>query len=205
MRFLSRARSLVETGSVAFAERVGWLTDVDEKVVNSYLDLAGLTNPSIQRLREATEVHTYKTHAPVIQVPATASGSPKINSDLIAARIEPWLAANRRFHTVLVVVTAAIFGAGVAVILMGFVGQNPYVIGAGILWEGILYWPVREFPAVRREQMILQTVPVIVSTLRPSEAAAEIRKLLQLSGHGDQINPIFPREQLLKIAAELDE
>ncbi|HLJ88547.1 MAG TPA: hypothetical protein VKZ53_17130 [Candidatus Angelobacter sp.] len=102
-----------------------------------------------------------------------------ISLDHVNKRVDEALAANRRTEAIIIMMASGIFVLGVAIILLGYWQRNPYVAGAALLFQGLLYWPIKEVLKLRRDNLILQTVPTIVSTLPPKECADEIRKMLK--------------------------
>jgi hypothetical protein len=73
---------------------------------------------------------------------------------------------------------AGIFTIGVAVLLLGYFASNVYVAGGSALISGFLYWPIREILKLRRDNLVLQVVPVMVAQLGPADLASEIKKTL---------------------------
>jgi hypothetical protein len=51
--------------------------------------------------------------------------------------------------------------------------------GPSVVLQGFLYWPIREILRLRRDNLVLQTVPSIISGLPQKEAAIEIIKMLR--------------------------
>jgi hypothetical protein len=70
------------------------------------------------------------------------------------------------------------FLLGLAIIVTGFWFRNHYITAGATLTQGFLYWPINEILKLRRDNIILQTTPVIVSALDSKAAADEIKKLL---------------------------
>src|SRR5689334_3311249 len=108
-----------------------------------------------------------------------AAASDVINLDHVNKRVDEALAANRRTEVIIIVMAAGIFLLGSAATVLGYWHRNPYVGSAAVLFQGLLYWPIKEILKLRRDNLVLQTVPAIVSTLPPRECAHEIRKMLQ--------------------------
>jgi hypothetical protein len=93
-------------------------------------------------------------------------------------RVDKALADNRRAESVIVGMTAAIFLLGVAVVVIAYWRMDPYLGTGALLLQGLIYWPVKKVLALRRENLLLQTLPVLVSMLPPKEAAQAISKAL---------------------------
>jgi hypothetical protein len=95
----------------------------------------------------------------------------------INSRVDGALRENRRTEYTVIAMALGIFVSGAMVLLLAYWQQNPFVVGGGILLNGLLYWPIREVLKLRRVNVVLQLFPVILGALSPDEAAAEIRKL----------------------------
>src|SRR5258708_4312716 len=108
-------------------------------------------------------------------MPATSRG---VDPTFVNQRVDEALASNRRTEKVIIAMASAIFILGASVLMLGYWRQNVYVGGATALFQGFLIWPIRETLRLRRENLALQVVPIIVSSLPPREAAIEIRKML---------------------------
>jgi len=102
-------------------------------------------------------------------------------SGLLAAtnrRVDKALFDNRRSEWLIVSMATMIFLSGMALLTVGYSQQNAYVTGGAALLEGFLYWPVREVLRLRRENLMLQTLPVLVAELPREEATKIIREAL---------------------------
>jgi hypothetical protein len=98
--------------------------------------------------------------------------------DQVSKRIDKALAANRRTEILVVVMAVFIFLLGMAMIILGYWHQSLYLRTVPILLQGLLYWPIREIMRLRQDNLILQTLPAIVSTLPARECAMEMKKTL---------------------------
>src|ERR1041384_4036307 len=96
----------------------------------------------------------------------------------INGRIDDALIRNRRAENIIVGMAIAIFALGMCIVAVAYWIKNPYVAGSSFAFQGALYWPIREVLKLRRENLMLQTVPAIVSTLPQDKAAQEIAKML---------------------------
>jgi hypothetical protein len=96
----------------------------------------------------------------------------------VNARVDKALGDNRRAEWLVIGLAATIFLIGAVVLGMGASG-NPYAAGAAVVVEMFLYWPVREILRIRRDNLILQTLPVLVSTMPPDLAAQELSLTLR--------------------------
>jgi hypothetical protein len=101
--------------------------------------------------------------------------------DLIAinTRVDSALQQNRRAEYIVIGMAVAIFVLGLAVVLVGYRSTNLYITGGATLFQAFLYWPVREILKLRRDNLILQTLPALTASLPPKHAADEIIKLLE--------------------------
>jgi hypothetical protein len=95
----------------------------------------------------------------------------------INARVDGALQANRRAEYIVIGMAGCIFLLGVVGLGIAYWQQNPYVAGGNLLLNGFLYWPIREILKVRRDNLILQVLPVMLDELSQEDAAKEIRKL----------------------------
>jgi hypothetical protein len=103
-------------------------------------------------------------------------------------RVDGALHDNRRAEYIVIGMALGIFTAGTAVLFLGYWQQNPYVGGGGALLSGLLYWPIYEILKLRRDNLILQVLPVMLAELSPEDAAKEIRKLADhLRGAGRKL------------------
>jgi len=66
---------------------------------------------------------------------------------------------------------------GVGALLVAYWFTNPYMGGGAFALQSFLYWPIREILKLRKDNLVLQTLPVRVAELPPKEAILEIRKL----------------------------
>ncbi|MGA2269747.1 MAG: hypothetical protein ABSH44_14865 [Bryobacteraceae bacterium] len=98
---------------------------------------------------------------------------------LINQRIDKALALNRRAEMLVIAMASCIFVLGVGIVVTAYRVKNPYITTAGIILQGFLYGPLREILKLRRDNLILQTLPVLISDLPPAQAAHEIAKLLE--------------------------
>jgi hypothetical protein len=72
-----------------------------------------------------------------------------------------------------------IFLLGAFTLLFAYQRRNPYVGGTTAILQGFLYWPIREIIRLRRDNVLLQAFPALVSSLSAAALAQEIRKLLE--------------------------
>ena len=94
-------------------------------------------------------------------------------------RVDGALKDNRRAEHIVVGMSVGIFGLGAGILLVAYWLTNPYITGGTVLFQSLLYWPIREILRLRQDNLMLQTLPVLVAELAPQEAAKEIRKLLE--------------------------
>jgi hypothetical protein len=101
--------------------------------------------------------------------------------DLIAInnRVDGALRDNRRAEHIVVGMAVGIFMLGVGSLVIAYWLTNPYVGGGAFLFQSLLYWPIREILKVRQDNLVLQTLPVLVAELEPKDVAIEIRKLAE--------------------------
>src|SRR5688572_17887294 len=94
-------------------------------------------------------------------------------------RVDGALEANRRAEAIVVRMAIAIFAAGTAGFFLGYWSQNPYIGTGSVILEGFLYWPIREILKLRRDNIILQVLPVMLAELPPDEAAKQLVGLIE--------------------------
>ncbi len=99
--------------------------------------------------------------------------------NVINARVDRALQDNRRDENIIVAMAIGIFLLGVATVVLAYWRLNPYFATGTVVLQGFLYWPVREILKLRKDNLILQPLPVLVSSLPPEKAADEIKKLLE--------------------------
>jgi len=97
---------------------------------------------------------------------------------IINSRVEQALAANRRAEVIIIGMAILIFILGLVIAGVGYHAMNPYITGGAMLFQSALYFPIRRIGRLRRDNIILQTFPVIMAALPPDRAADEIVKLL---------------------------
>lgn len=95
----------------------------------------------------------------------------------INARVDGALKSNRRAETIVISMAIAIFATGAATLLLAYWARNPYISSGSIISSGFLYWPIHEILKLRKDNLILQVLPVILAQLPPPDAAKEIKKL----------------------------
>ena len=85
---------------------------------------------------------------------------------------------NHRAECIVIVMASAIFVLGIGLLIFAYWQQNPYIAIGALILQGFLYWPVREIIKLRRDNLILQILPGLVSSMPPDQAGLEIIKLL---------------------------
>lgn len=101
--------------------------------------------------------------------------------DIIAInnRVDGALRDNRRAEFIVIGMAVGIFLLGAGSLVVAYWLTNPYVGGGAFLFQSLLYWPIREILKVRQDNLVLQTLPVLVAELDAREATIEIRKLAE--------------------------
>ena len=102
-----------------------------------------------------------------------------MNLDAINSRVDGALKDNRRAEHIVIGMAVGIFLLGIGILVVAYRLTNPYVSGGTVLFQSLLYWPIREILKLRQDNLLLQTLPVLVSGLSPKDAAIEIRKLAE--------------------------
>jgi Flp pilus assembly protein TadB len=96
----------------------------------------------------------------------------------VNARVDEALAENRRVGWLIISMALALFAVGLLIVAVAYWLKNPYVASAAVLAQTFLIFPMNEIRKLRRDNLILQTFPVLIDGLPKDEAAGEIRKLL---------------------------
>lgn len=100
-----------------------------------------------------------------------------MNLDAINARVDAAIGSNRRAERIIMAMAVGIFLLGVSIAVAAYWLKNFYVTGGTFLCQSFLYWPIREIRRLRKDNLVLQTLPVLLAELPPKEAVIEIRKL----------------------------
>ena len=87
------------------------------------------------------------------------------------------LKANRRAEFIVIGMACGIFMLGVGTLLVAYWYKNLYVGGGTFLFQSFLYVPIREVLKLRKDNLVLQTIPVLVAELPPKQAILEIVEL----------------------------
>jgi hypothetical protein len=110
-----------------------------------------------------------------------------VTTQEINERVDDALHRNLRAERIIIGMTVGIFLMGIAILLVGYQQKNPYVASGSIIMQGFLYWPFNELKKVRRDNLVLQTMPAMISALPPKLAVQEMLKLMtyiRSEGHG---------------------
>jgi len=73
----------------------------------------------------------------------------------------------------------AIFLLGASIVVAGYWFRNPYVFAGGGACQLLLWRPIDAILKLRRDNLILQMLPTLVSGLPPEKMAAEVSRLLR--------------------------
>jgi hypothetical protein len=101
-----------------------------------------------------------------------------LDLDGVFARIEAALLDNRRAETIVLTMAAGIFLLGVGVVGVSYWQQNPYFTGGALLMQALLYVPVREMVRLRRDNLVLRTLPALLGGLSQPDACAVLKDAL---------------------------
>jgi len=105
---------------------------------------------------------------------------PPIDIAFVNARVDAALRDNRRAEIMVFSMMGGIFLLGITVLVVGYWQTNPYLTTGAAIAQLLLYWPVREVLKLRRDNLVLQTLPTIIGTLPPADACLELRKTLSV-------------------------
>jgi hypothetical protein len=98
--------------------------------------------------------------------------------ETVNRRVDGALKANRRGEAIAIGMAAAIFLLGFTMIGVSYKSQNPYFTTDAAILQGFLYWPLREILQIRLDNLMLQTLPALVTMVSPREAHRLIRTAL---------------------------
>lgn len=101
-----------------------------------------------------------------------------MNLPEIHARVDAALQANRRAEMIVISMAVGIFFLGAGSFCLAYFEKNPYVAGGSALVTAFLYWPIREILKLRRDNLVLQVVPVMLAQLSAADVAKELKKTL---------------------------
>jgi hypothetical protein len=101
-----------------------------------------------------------------------------MNTKRIDERIDHAIAANKRFETVIILLSIGIFIIGFSAFIYGMLKGNVFVVAPSLIITGLLYWPIRKIEKIRKDNIALSVIPSIIKNLPPEEAAKELSKLL---------------------------
>jgi hypothetical protein len=101
-----------------------------------------------------------------------------IDVPLVNARVDLALGANRRGERVIMIMALILFIGGLAAYLMAYCLRSQYVATCGSCIFAFLVYPIGEIRKLRRDNIILQTFPILIASLPRDKIAAEISKLL---------------------------
>jgi hypothetical protein len=97
---------------------------------------------------------------------------------LIHARVDQALADNRRGEQHQLRMATMLFGMGLLTLLVGYLARNSYLQWSTEFLMGLLVMPMHEIRRLRRDNIILQAFPILISTLSRRAAQRETQKLL---------------------------
>lgn len=100
-------------------------------------------------------------------------------NQLMYDRIDDVLTSNKRNEIVVIILSSMIFVIGVVLILVGLAKEQPFIYGASLIIQCLLYWPINKILTIRKENVALAAAPALIATLPPDQAAAEMVKLLE--------------------------
>ena len=96
----------------------------------------------------------------------------------ILARIDDVINYNRKIFWIYVFLTAILFLIGAACLICALV-QGKYIWSVPPAFTtGFLIWPLNQINQLRRDNVALATVPILITKLPKDKAAKEIQKLI---------------------------
>lgn len=86
--------------------------------------------------------------------------------------------ANRFYEYVLIGLIITLFASGIACFWVAMLSGNIVLAAPPLLTTAILQWPILRLQGMRKDNMLVQTIPILVQILPPHDAAEEIRALI---------------------------
>jgi hypothetical protein len=102
-----------------------------------------------------------------------------VDIEQINGRVDGALVSNRRAENIVTGMSIAIFLSGLGTFFIAYWQENPYLGGGGVALDGLLFWPIREILKLRKDNLLLQVLPVMLAALSEKDAAQEIKKLAE--------------------------
>ena len=96
----------------------------------------------------------------------------------VDARVDHALVDNHRAERLIVGMALVLFVVGLLLVLLAYWLKNPYVGSAALIIQTFLIFPFNEIRKLRRDNLILQTFPVLIEGLPKDAAVKEIKMLL---------------------------
>lgn len=93
-------------------------------------------------------------------------------------RIDRVLEKNKNLVLTVVIMAVLIFALGMMLLIIGSTSGDWRILTPSAIVTGLLYWPINRVLRIRKENIALAVVPVLVKTLPPEQAAKEIVKLI---------------------------
>jgi hypothetical protein len=102
----------------------------------------------------------------------------RLDLEAVFDRVEKALLDNRRAETIVLAMAAGIFLLGLGAIGVSYQQHNPYFTGGALLGQALLYFPVRGILRLRRDNLVLQTLPVLLGGLSQPDAFTILKDAL---------------------------
>ncbi len=97
----------------------------------------------------------------------------------VGERIERALTDHRRYATIVVWLSVAIFLLGVTGIVIGLMQKNAFIVVPATAMGAFLYWPIDKILRIRKDNLLLVVTPSLIAELPPERAAEQIIKLVE--------------------------
>ncbi len=101
------------------------------------------------------------------------------NLDQILGRIDTVLKENKGLQTIFVFLIVALFLCGIGAIIYAICTNQFNWLIPPIFTTLFLRYPIEQILKLREKNIALATVPALIATLAPEEAAKEIQKLIE--------------------------
>jgi hypothetical protein len=124
-----------------------------------------------------SQLHGPRLYGKAADILNSGFGTELLDIVQINNRVDGALGSNRRAEFIVIGMAVGIFVSGIGALAVAYWQQNPYIGAGSVVVNSLLYWPIREVLKLRRDNLILQVLPVMLAQLSPEDAAKEIKKL----------------------------
>ena len=105
-----------------------------------------------------------------------------IKIDKTLKRIDHILELNQKYVWIAIIMSAAIFSLGIALIIIGILRDSTLIIAPSTIVNCFLYYPIRQIILIWRWSVKLAAAPIIVANYSEEVAAEILTDLLKKFG-----------------------